>query len=429
MRNVWLLALTLPLLSSCNKTPEEATTLFVVQVSNGFTDGGGVIVAEQHVLVHRNVLRDADKGFVLDSQGRRLKGRVLSEDPELNVTLLYVEELTDAADVGLSGELLKGDTVLTQVFDSSGAPAQNKGRVIGWQYDRGKAYMETNLGTPAEARGAGVFGPYGRLIGILAFKLGTKRTFILPIEYMTNGPRAMLSGVLGEQDDDPAFAATRASASKHVDPITVALEYDELAAQRSASRSALLGSLTMLDSKAEPGRTKVSYRLEAVDDKGAKRVIAEGDIAKNDRRWAPQQEAFTAISAKMADAFGDIWVEDNLEKNDYGELRYRIPVEPFCSSVVDGDTHALTITLADSRTTGRQVFFDMAAVCGGTAGGDGESWEANWFSGAPGADPTPAAPAADTAAVDEPPAKDKKKGKKGRKKKKKKKKGRKKKRR
>jgi hypothetical protein len=430
----WILAFVL--LAACTKTPEEASRLFVVQVSNGFTTGGGVVVVDQHVLAHRKVLTNADQGIVIDSQGRQLRGRILSEDPELEVILMYVEELTDSADIGLSGDLLKGDNVFTQVYDGSGTPQESKGRVVGWQYHRGKAYMETDLGTPAAANGAGIFGPYGRLIGIQAFKLGSERTFILPIEYLTNGPRAMLTGVLGEREDDPAFAATRASASNQVDPITVRLAYDELETRRSGSRSALVGSITMLDSKAEPSRKKVAYRLEAVDARGAKRTVAQGEIAEKDRRWVPQPERFEAITQKMSDAFGEIWVEDNLAKNDYGELRYRIPVTPFCANVVDGDTHALTVTLADGRTTGRQVFFDMAAVCGGTAGGEGEAWESSWFSGPPTEPSDAATPAEDgpyegEAAIDEAPAKGKKKrkGRKKRKGKRKKKKGRKKKRR
>ncbi len=404
----------LALLTACSKSPEEASRLFVVQVSNGFTRGGGVVVADGHVLTHRSILEGADNGDVLDSQGRRLRARVLSEEPELDVALLGVEELADAADIGLSGELLKGDSVFTQTYDSTGAPRQNRGRVVGWQYHRGKAYMETDLGTPEEARGAGVFGPYGRLIGVQAFKLGSERTFLLPIEYVTNGPGALLSGLLGEQEDDAAFAATRRSASQQLEPITVPLEYDTLETRRSASRSALVGSIAMLDSKASPSRARVTFRLEAVDAKGAKRTVAEGAVPKRDRRWVAQPQELAAITRTMSDAYGDIWVEDNLSQNDYGELRYRVPVEAFCDQVVDGDTHAFTVLLGDNRTTGRQIIFDMAAVCAGTAVGDGESWEASWFSREPAADP----PEAAAAAVEEQPAKDKKK--KGKKKTKKK---------
>jgi hypothetical protein len=363
--------------------------LFVVQVGNGFTTGGGVVIAEQHVLTHRSIVRGASRGFIQDSQGRRLEARVLSEDPELDVALLQVAELSDAAEVGLSGELLKGDTVMTQVFDGGGSPVASTGRVVGWKYERGRAFMETNLDTPSEAKGAGIFGPYGKLVGVQAFKLGSERTFVLPIEYITNGPGAVTASILGVREDDPAFTATRASAAKHLESIVVALDYDELKARRSASRTALVGSLTMLDSKSEPSRNGVSYRLEAADAAGAQRVLAEGDITPAHRRWAAQPEAFADISAQMVETFGDIWVEDNLAQNDYGELRYRIPVEPICGNVTEGDAHALTVTLSDGRSTGHQVFFDMAAVCGGGAAGEGEAWEADWFSG-----PAPAAPVA-----------------------------------
>ena len=51
---------------------KQAVSVPVIGSLNGFTHGGGVVVAEQHVITHRTILERADHAYVLDGQGRRL---------------------------------------------------------------------------------------------------------------------------------------------------------------------------------------------------------------------------------------------------------------------------------------------------------------------------------------------------------------------
>ncbi len=127
---------------------------------------------------------------------------------------------------------------------------------------------------------------------------------------------------------------------------------------------------------------------------------------------APLPAEYKEVIDLQIEEFGELWVEDILAANNYGELRFRIPLAPFCSKVSAGDTHAVTVTVADKRSTGRLIFSGFADACAGTGDDNGDAMESELFSGAVAK--APAAPAGKSG------KKAKKKGKKKKKKKKKK---------
>ncbi|MFC1609479.1 trypsin-like peptidase domain-containing protein [Myxococcota bacterium] len=368
---------------SCSKTPEEAASLFVVQVSNGFDTAAGVTIAEGHIVTSSKLLAGMDVAEVLVSQAEKVEGLVVERDDRLGIALVQIQGAPDRPSIGASGELLKSDPLVTRTFLAAGQATIGSGKLVGWSYAEGLAYMETNL---AAQSGAGFFDAYGKLVAVQAFRIEPQRTFLLPIEYITNGPRALTRTLLDERDDDEAFSATRAEANKHPDRIPIQLEYEEITNSHAFSKTALVGALTLLDSKEDPAHAKpVAFEIEAAAQAGPK-VVASGTIDQVNVSWASQPDSFTRIKSEQLDNFGDIWVEDNLAPRDYGELRYRLPLASFCSKVSSSTVYALQLTLADGRTPGRLVLADLSNGCSGS-GGDGDGLENAWFS-SPVATPT-----------------------------------------
>ncbi|OGR12771.1 MAG: hypothetical protein A2341_21800 [Deltaproteobacteria bacterium RIFOXYB12_FULL_58_9] len=375
MRCVLLLLLCV----GCSQTPQEAATQSVVRVGNGLGFAGGVAIAEGHVLTTHDILSEAWTGRLVSGGGQVVTGKVVGRDAEHEVALLRTDgDGILAADIGSSGDLLKSDALVTLVFDDDGNASVRQGRVVRWQYSGGIGYIEADLDVGRNSAGAGVFGPNGRLVGIYAFKV-EDRAFVLPIEYVTNGPDALTASLLGERSDDSAFGPTRKSAAEHQEKIRTKLYYDALVSEYSYSGKSLIVSMTMLDKKASPSRVKsIDYVLEAADSAHERRQVAAGSFSRADQAWIEKSAAFKKIREAMADAYGELWVQDMLDPCDYGDLRVRMATGDICSKTRLGDIHAVSVTLSDGRTTGPLTIFNMADVCGGSGADQGNGWDAAW---------------------------------------------------
>jgi hypothetical protein len=379
-------------IAACSKTPEEATALSLVQLNNGFARAGGVMVAPRHILTDLNFARGLQTVEVLSGDGRAMAGVVTRTAPEFRVALVRVDQAElEPANVGVSGDLLKGDTLTTRVFSEGGADELVTGRLAGWEYVEGIAFMEASLKTPKSAAGIGVFSDSGKLVGVQSFQLPPDRTFLVPIDYVTNGPNALTADLLGDRVDDRAFAATRTEASKHMEKLIRPIRYEELAQKHGFSRKAFVAGIRMLDSKQDPAHAKpLKFKLDAAVGSGTK-TVAKGSIDGKNLRWALLKTEYDEMVATQEEAYGELFVEDNLKPNDYGELRYRIPFDSFCPMVANGKPHALIVTLADGRQTEQLVFSGLSETCAGTGANGGFDLEREWFSGAA---PVTAAPPA-----------------------------------
>ena len=92
--------------------------------------------------------------------------------------------------------------------------------------------------------------------------MGPEATYLLPIEYVTNGPKAITSGPLGEKEDDELFAAKRAEGEKHPDAMPEPLNFDELTLLgfTNANSFPYSNSLAVLDGN---GESTASFTLLA----------------------------------------------------------------------------------------------------------------------------------------------------------------------
>ncbi|MBI3179583.1 MAG: hypothetical protein HYZ27_07960, partial [Deltaproteobacteria bacterium] len=317
---------------------------------------------------------------VLAAGGKGYLTRVLTRNRDLGVAILYMEDdKADHAKIGAAAELTEGAPLVAQVFNAKGEPALVRATFNGWRYHRGHAYLETNADTGDDAAGAGFFGPDGKLIGVQSFKLAPKLTYLLPIEYVTHGTASITKGFLGERKESDTFARTRTEAKKHTEPLPAPLTFETIAYKQAFSRTALIGLLVLLDKKDTPAHAQpIKYKLEAIDAERNRRVIAEGTIDAANVRWFSAPELVKEVSAEMTASFGADWVAKNLAPYDYGELRYRIPFAPFCGKVTDTEVHALTLILADGRSSGEMGFSDLINICAAQEEGEGTAMEAAW---------------------------------------------------
>ena len=381
MRRALILALVVMPACEAAQSPEEAATASDVQVSDGFKYSGGVIIKDQHVLTQAAIVKGVEDTSVLDGTKKGHRARVAGRNGDLNTALLYIETGGLAkATLGDSSTLQEGAQLATQVFDQAGKPTVKTGTFKAWRYSEGRALIETDLDTPEIANGGGVFGPDGKLIGMLSFKLGQKFTYVMPIEYILNGPKAITAQVFGEKKDSPGFAAKRAEAEKHTEPMPMPKNYEKLDEfEYSYSKTAIVGWIRILDKKAGGAHTQpVKWKVEAIDESQTKKVIGEGKLDAEHVKWVPQPDKMAELTKEMHTNFGDAWVKENLEPNDYGEIRFRIPTAPFCSKVSDKEVHQITITLGDGRAPQPMGFNDMVNICSGTEDADGGKWEKEW---------------------------------------------------
>ncbi len=376
-----LAALLTALVVSCQgKSPEEAAHQFDVQTTDNFKTRGGVLINDQHVLTDLKLFENVESAQVLAAGGKGYTTRVLTRSRDLGVAILYVEDdKADHAKIGTAADLMEGAPLVAQVFNAKGEPALVRANFNGWRYHRGHAYLETDADTTDAAAGTGFFGPDGKLIGVQSFKLAPKLTYILPIEYVTHSTAAITKGFLGERKESDTFARTRTEAKKHIEPLPTPLTFETVAYKQAFSRTALVGVLVLLDKKDTPAHAQaVKYKLEAVDLERNRRTIAEGAMDAANVRWFSAPELIKEVSDDMAASFGADWVAKNLAPYDYGELRYRIPFALFCGKVTDSEVHALTLTLADGRSSGEMGFSDLINICTGQEEGEGTALEEAW---------------------------------------------------
>ncbi len=392
------------LLWSCTKTPEEAARLYNFQTFNGFKSGAGVSVTDQHVLTDLNLFADQKRATVFDAAGKQYGGVRLSKNDYSRVALLFLEDnVVPSASLGTTDALNPGDKLATYAFDEDGKGTLLVGAFRGWQYGEGFAWVTSDIDAPEESVGAGFFGPNGKLIGILAMKRA-KSSYVLPIEYVTNGPKAITSGLLGDKQDSEAFAVHREKGEANSDLIPEPLIYDDIQYEMAFSRTGILAALTLLDSKSNPSGTgAIHYKVEGVDKAEKRTTVVTGTIDKKNQQTASLAEDLAGIKKDAAAVFGDEFVRKEMDPYDYIELRVRLPYSAFCSKVKADQVYVWTLELADGRKV-HDNFNDMVNMCKGLEEAPGDEWEQEWGMGDGGA----------TAAAVAAPAKAKKKGKKKR---------------
>ncbi len=372
------------------KSPEEAAGASVVQVTDGFRFGGGVIITDQHVLSQAAMVRNVEDASVVDSTGKGSRARVTGRNMELNSAMLFIEAGSlPKVKIGDSTTVVEGSPVATQLFDAQGKPTLKTGTFKGWRYSEGRAYMETDLDTPETNAGAGVIGADGKLIGLQSFKMGSKLTYVLPIEYLTNGPKALTASALGEKKDNPGFVAKRAEAEKHTEALPTPLTYDNLSYEFAFSKTALVGVVRMLDKKDAPVHGQpLKWKFDAIDEAQTKKILGEGTLDATNVKWATSPEALAEVTKSMTDSYGEAWVKENLAPYEFGELRWRLPFAPICGKVTDKEVHTLVLTLADGRATQAMSFNDMVNICAAQEEGEGATMEKDWgFTGEPATAP------------------------------------------
>jgi hypothetical protein len=375
------LVLAAVLLSACSspKPPAEAVPAYVVQVSNGFTGRGGVVVAPEWVIGSAAAVPSSGEAQVTHAGKTYTLALVNRGEGGLGLLRVTGGKL-DPAPLGDSGGLGRGAKVTIASFGENGVPAARAATVTGWRAHEGKAYLEIDGELSQGADGAGVFGADGRLIGVLAFTLAPTLTYVLPIEYLAGGDGALAAPAVGKVKMSPAFEAHRVEAASHREPLRRPLSFDQLQVEQAFSRTALVGRITLLDA---PGAraahaSPVRYQLEAIDAQKARRTLAEGAIATADQRWEPLAAKQAELAAATTKQFGPEYVSSHLAPYELGELRYRLPFHLFCKQVTDQEVHALTLTLADGRKTGEVAFADLVNICAAIEDGDGTAMEKAW---------------------------------------------------
>ncbi|OGR09744.1 MAG: hypothetical protein A2341_13085 [Deltaproteobacteria bacterium RIFOXYB12_FULL_58_9] len=363
------------LVCGCSKTPEEAAQLYCIMADNGFQQGGGVAITDAYIITSSALFGEQKTGQITSSKKAGIG--VARQTTAGQVALLYAEdEVLPFASIGSTDDLAEGAKLATYAYDNKGAGKLLTGVVRGWQYGDGTAFIVTDIDSPETANGNGYFGPDGKLIGIQLGKLG-KSTLILPVEYITNGPKAITSGQLGDKQDSENFAAQRKKGQAPPDPLPKPLLYDEVTYEMAFSRTALVGAMVMLDKKDAASRAApVKFKVEAVDQSHERTVTVQGTIDAANIKWAPMADQLEKIKESSRSTLGATFVTDNLDPYDYGELRFRLPFAPFCPKVEGDKVYVLNVELSDGRKVSEN-FNDMANVCAGE-GGEGDGWEKEW---------------------------------------------------
>lgn len=370
-------------LSACSspKSPAEAVAAHAVQVSNGFTGRGGVVVASEWVIGSAAAVPSTGEAQATSAGKSYSLALVKKGEGGLGLFRVNGGKL-DPAPLGDSGALARGATVTTATFGEDGKPSAHAVTVTGWRASEGKAYLEIDGDLAKGADGGGVFGPDGRLVGVLAFTLAPKLTYVLPIEYLTAYDGA-LAATVARGKPSPAFEAHRAEAAKQREPLHRPLAFEQLQVEQTFSRTALVGRVLLLDGAGAKAAhvAPLRYRLEAVDAQKSRRTLSEGAIAAADQRWEPLPAKKTELAAATTAQFGPEYVAEHLAPYDLGELRYRVPFASFCKQVTDTEVHALTLTLADGRKSNEIAFADLVNVCAAIEDGEGTALEKAWGMG------------------------------------------------
>jgi hypothetical protein len=299
----------------------------------------------------------------------------------------------DHATTGCSGDLQPGMILVTAEIDAKGEKKIVPATFTGWRYNEGRAVMETNAETTEAAKGAGYFAPDGSLVGIQAFKMGAKLTYVLPIEYAVSGPRALTARQLGEKSDCDSFAEIRAEAKKHPDPLPEPVTPDKISNILTISRTAFVGALTLLDKKDGGARDQpVKFSIDILDAAKNHKTLAEGTLDKSNIKWANNPDGYKDMVETMGAAFGQEWLKANLEPYDFGDLRFRVPFSAVCAKLTDNNAqHVLVLHLGDGRQSPEMSFDTAKELCAGGPEGEGDAIEKEWgFSVARDA-PAPAA--------------------------------------
>jgi hypothetical protein len=381
MRRALILAMFLVPACDRAKSPEEAATQSDVQVTDGFKYAGGVIIKDQHVLTQAAIVKGVEDTSVLDGAAKGHRARVAGRNTELNVALLYIESGgLPGATLGDSSTLTEGARLVVQVFDALGKPIVKTGTFKAWRHSEGRALIETDFDTAEIATGAGVFGPDGKLVGVLSFKLGPKFTYVMPIEYIINGPKTLTAQSIGEKKDNPGFAAVRAEAEKHTESMPTPKSYEKIDEfEYSYSKTAIVGWMRLLDKKIGGAHLQpLKWKVEAADEAQNKKLIGEGKLDLADVKWVPQPDKMAELTKEMTKNFGAGWAKEHLEPNDYGDIRFRIPIAAFCPKVTDKEVHNVTVSLVDGRAPQTMGFNDMVNICAATEEAEGGIWEKEW---------------------------------------------------
>lgn len=310
MRRLIYLAL-LPVIVNCTKAKSatEAAQAYDVQISNGFTERGGVFIASDNVLGDVSLVPSTGEAQLVHA-GKTYAAGLVKRQATYGLLLVRSGKF-EGATLGDSGKLEPG-VMLTM---------QNAVKLTGWRAHEGRAYMEIDFDPPKNAEGTGVFGPDGRLVGLLAFTLGDKLTYVLPIEYLTSGDGALTQALLGKREASAAFIKRRDEAATHKEALRHPPNWKRLELEQSYSRTALVGRITLLDKQgAEAAHGKaLHYKLEAIDQSRARRTIAEGNLPSNEQRWVPLTDRKTAMAAATEAQFGHDYVSANIAPYDVGE--------------------------------------------------------------------------------------------------------------
>jgi hypothetical protein len=376
-----LRAAILLLLASCTKTPEAAAKLYNFQTDNGFKAGAGVSVTDQHILADLSMFADQKRATVVDSAGKQYGAVRLGTNEDSGVALLYLEDdVVPKAKICCTDDLSPGDKLATYVYDEDGKGTLLTGTFRKWQYGEGVAWLVSDIDAPEESVGAGFFGPNGRLVGILAMKRA-RASYILPLEYVLNGPTALTSGLLGDKTDSETFAAHRKKGEDHPEVIPEPLVYDDVGYEFAFSRTALVAALTLLDTKSDPAAAAaVRYRVEGVDNADNRTEIASGTIDKDNQQSASLAEDLENLKREAAAVFGEEFVQKEMDPYDYIELRLRLPYTAFCSKAEPDQVYVWTVELADGRKVSEN-FNDMVNMCAGSDEAPGDEWEEEWGMG------------------------------------------------
>ncbi len=378
MRKLLLVGLFFILGCEAKKSGSEAALAFAAQISNGFVARGGVLVAKDHVLGHVGAV-PASGEAELYGLARPYKLGLVRREGDFG--LLRVQgKLEGFAPLGDSGALTEGAKLFFVAFDEAGKAAVRSAKVTGFRAHEGRSYIELSATAPKEISGGGVFDAGGGLVGLVAFSLGEGLTYVLPIEYLTSGPKAVAGSLAGIKEPSAAFARRRDEAKGSPAPLEAPLTYGKLQFEQRYSRTALVGRVTMLR---EPGASLVpSYKLEGIDERRARRVIAEGSIPAGEFRFVSLDEQKEAVIAATGARFGASYVKQHIAPYDYVELRYRLPFSLFCHEVNETEVHALTISLSDDRKSEEIAFADLVNICAAIEDGEGSALEKEWGLGA-----------------------------------------------
>ncbi|MEZ4272552.1 MAG: serine protease [Myxococcota bacterium] len=385
--------------AACEKDPKVCATKYNLRITDGFRSQGGVLISESHFLTPLTLVANIDDIQATAPDGGGLKAKVIKRDPKVGAALVRIRgKKLAGSSIGEATELEPGAQLTTFLPSASGTGEIRTGRISAWVFHEGRAYMQTDLDvTPADL-GLGVFGENGKLVGLMALHRGKNLSYVLPIEYLTQGDGAVAihpdtMRVIDKSPLSEAFAAKSQEAAKHTDPLPTPVTFEMIRYMQAFSKTALVGTLTMLDSKANPSHTQpIQFKIEAIDASRNRRQIAAGTLDTANIRWHAPPEFAQQRRSTLVESFGETYAKQYFDPYLYGELRYRLPFAPFCKDVSDTEVHVMVLTLEDNRTSGEIEFSDLVNICKGEEEGEGTRLEEAWGMSAPAPENHPSAP-------------------------------------